>query len=292
MLLLASFSLKGQDGNFFLSHYTPNEEWAGSVTFSMAQDHKGVIYFANNNGVMEFDGRNWGITSTPGPIFTVISNGNQVFAGGYKGFGKIVVGGDNLRIYQSLTEGVAGADQIISSVSLKDKIYFCNHQNIFVYSVTSGKIENTIPVTSKQDEWNNLFQIADNVYAKSSNGFFRIENGKVAASDLSIPAGETIEFSSSFENKSAFLTSGSRLFVKDTDAFKEVILNDHSIIQQYAATSLEWVSESLIAIGTLRNGIYFIDVNTGNTRENTNFFTGLRSQYQNCPMPATARCIR
>jgi ligand-binding sensor domain-containing protein len=275
ILLLAGFSLKSQDGNFFLSHYTPNEEWAGSVTFSMAQDYKGVIYFANNNGVLEFDGRNWGITPTPGPIFTIISNGNQVFAGGYKGFGKIVLGGDNLRTYQSITDGVANSDQIISSVSLKDKIYFCNHQNIFVYSVTSGKIESTLPVTEKGDEWNNLFHIADNVYAKSSNGFFKLENGKIVSSDLSIPKGETIEFSSAFENKSAFLTSGSRLFVKDADAFKEVILNDQSIIQQYAATSLEWVSESLVAIGTLRNGIYFIDVKTGSTRENTNFFTGL-----------------
>lgn len=275
MLLLASFSLKGQDGNFFLSHYTPNEEWAGSVTFSMAQDHKGVIYFANNNGVLEFDGRNWGITPTPGPIFTIVSNGNQVFAGGYKGFGKIVLGTDNLRTYQSITEGVANSDQIISSVSLKDKIYFCNHQNIFIYSVTSGKIESTIPIINRQDEWNNLFEIADVIYAKSSNGFFKIESGKVVASDLPLLQGETVEFSSDYENKSAFLTSGTKLFIKEGSAIKEIIVSDQSTIRQFAVTGIEWVNESLLAIGTLRNGVYFIDVKTGSTRENTNFFTGL-----------------
>lgn len=275
VLWLVAFSLHAQEGNFYLSHYVPNEEWSGGHTFSVTQDKKGVLYFANNNGLLEFDGRNWSITQTPGPIFTVVSNGDFVFAGGYKGFGKVTVGPDNTKIYQSLSEGVANSDQIISGVALNTKVYFCNNRNIFEYSVANEKIENSIPVSNPRSEWSGLVLIGNDVYAKSSDQLFKIENGKAGAASVALPEGEVIEFSSEIADKTALLTSGSRLFINENNAFKEVALKDQPSIMNYRPSDLAWVSESLIAIGTLANGIYFIDINTGETKENSNFLTGL-----------------
>ncbi len=258
-----------------MSHYTPSEEWAGNVTFSIAQDDKGVIYFANNNGVLEFDGRNWGLASTPGPTFTVVSNGDKVFAGGFKSFGKITLGPENVRIFQSLPQETVHADQILSGVALKDKIFFCNHQTIFQYSIETEKIEKTIPVTDQQTEWNGLFLIANEVYARSSSAFYKIEDSKVVLSTLPIPIGESVQLAASLRDKTAIITTGSRLYVKQQNDFKEIVLKDYLNIQQHVPTSVAWMNESTIAIGTLRNGVYFIDATTGATLETTNFYTGL-----------------
>ncbi len=275
VLWLVVLSLRAQEGNFYLSHYVPNEEWSGGHTFSIVQDKKGVIYFANNNGLLEFDGRNWSMTQTPGPVFTVVSNGDLVFAGGYRGFGKISVGPDHAKIYQSLTEGVANSDQIISGLALQNKIYFCNSRNIFEYSIANEKIENIIPVSNSHSEWSGLFQIGNTVFAKSVGEIFKIENGKASAANLALREGEVIEFTSMWSGKTALLSSTNRLLVTENNSLREIILKDEVSIAHYQPSDLAWVSESLIAIGTLTNGIYFIDTSTGETKEISNFLTGL-----------------
>ena len=91
LFLVANLSYS-QSGNYFLSHYTPDDERFDYLTFAMAQDDKGVFHFANKRGVIEFDGRNWGLIPTSGPIFTLAASGQEIFAGGYNGFGKIGIG--------------------------------------------------------------------------------------------------------------------------------------------------------------------------------------------------------
>jgi len=68
-----------QKGNYFLSNFSPSDERIDYFTFGMTQDAKGVIYFANKNGVLEFDGRNWKLISTSGPVFTITTSGPDVF---------------------------------------------------------------------------------------------------------------------------------------------------------------------------------------------------------------------
>src|SRR5277367_3769563 len=103
-LLIISTVTFAQQGNYFLSHFSPSDERIDYLTFAMAQDAKGVIYFANKNGVLEFDGRNWGLINTSGPMFTVTTFGQDVFVGGQHGFGKLSIGADNTQTYQSLSQ--------------------------------------------------------------------------------------------------------------------------------------------------------------------------------------------
>src|SRR6478736_10534422 len=81
-----------QQGNYFLSHFSPSDERIDYLTFGMTQDAKGVMYFANKNGVLEFDGRNWKLIGTSGPIFTITTSGQDVFLGCLNAFGNIEIG--------------------------------------------------------------------------------------------------------------------------------------------------------------------------------------------------------
>src|SRR5689334_22757512 len=102
--LFAAHISFAQTGNYFLSHYAPEDERFDNFTFAMVQDDKGVFHFANKRGIIEFDGRNWGLIPTSGPIFTVALVGHEIFAGGYSGFGKLTIGADHFKTYQSLSQ--------------------------------------------------------------------------------------------------------------------------------------------------------------------------------------------
>ena len=119
VLLVSCFQSRAQTGNYFLSHYTPSDERIDFLTFDMVQDEKGVIYFGNKGGVLEFDGRNWLLMPTPGPVYTLTLMGGDIFAGGFNGFGILIWSPDGNRSYQSLSEDQPGATKIISSLASK-----------------------------------------------------------------------------------------------------------------------------------------------------------------------------
>src|SRR6185295_1309284 len=121
VLLASGFSSEAQTGNYFLSHYTPSDERIDYLTFEMAQDEKGVLYFANKSGVLEFDGRNWSLITTPGPVYTVTAQEGEVFVGGFSGYGKLAWDAKGGYTYQSLSQDHPEATQILSCLRVKDQ---------------------------------------------------------------------------------------------------------------------------------------------------------------------------
>ncbi|HEY5824116.1 MAG TPA: two-component regulator propeller domain-containing protein, partial [Cyclobacteriaceae bacterium] len=276
-LLLFSNALRAQQGNYFLTHYTPSDERIDYVTYGMAQGQKGVIYVANKSGVLEFDGRNWVLIQTPGPIYTVSTLGTDVFVAGYNGFGKLAWGNDNLKLYQSLSDGVEGASRIFSSVAVKDNVYFLSEQSLHVLPVTSNK-STAIKADGTSGVFTGLYEILGSVYVNTEKqGLLKIAEGKLVKANLNLPDGQVISFSSSLAEKTKTLigSDGGTLFIYDGNVLKEINVKDKAFLESNVIVSGTWVSEALIAIGTLRGGVIFIDPKTGSTQEITNFYTGL-----------------
>lgn len=277
-LLFVSSLLCAQSGNYFLSHYTPDDERYDYFTFAMAQDDKGVFHFANKRGVIEFDGRNWGLIYTTGPIFTLCLAGNEIFAGGYNGFGKLTIGADNSKTFQLLSQDQTDASQIFSSLSLGGKIYFANAHSIFVLSASTQKVDWVIRAKSGE-EFNGLLEITGKPYIKSSKGIFLIGDNQLAQpgfpwqDDLAIELSATS--TASAESISLLSVSGGRLFLASLSGLKEINVESKDFLIQNGVVAIAWVSDELIAVGTLRGGVIFIDPRSGATREITDFFTGL-----------------
>ncbi len=275
LFLLVSTTIYAQSGHYFLSHYTPTDERIDYITFGIAQDAKGIIYSANKSGVLEFDGRNWSLIATLGPVFTVASLGNEVYAGGYHGFGKLVMGLDNSKIYQSLSQNQTDADRIFSSVASKDKIYFANAHAVFVLSIATGKVDK---IKAKgNEEFTGLLDITGNIYVKSSAGLLKVETDKLVPATFPWPDKLSVEFSASWvsQNLSLLGVAGGRLFLASSSGLREINLADRDMVVHNGPVSAAWISEDLVAIGTLRGGVIFINPQTGATQEITNFYTGL-----------------
>ena len=54
-----------QSGSPFITNYTPQAYDAHPQNWDIIQDQRGLMYFANVNGVLEYDGINWRTTELP-----------------------------------------------------------------------------------------------------------------------------------------------------------------------------------------------------------------------------------
>jgi Y_Y_Y domain/Two component regulator propeller len=276
--VLASFLLRAQSGNYFLSHYTPTDERIDYLTFEMAQDDRGVIYFANKKGVLQFDGRNWSLIPTPAPIYTIVTSGKDVFVGGFNGFGKLVWDPQNMLVYKSISANKTGAIQVISSLAVKDKIYFLSEDGLYTVSATTSLTESVVKAEA-QDVFTGMFEIVGNIYVNTENrGLLKIDHGKLIKANFGLPGNLDVMFCSPLQGSDKVLiaSTSNRLFIFDANAgLRELHLKDETFLEANLVVNGTWVNEKLIAIGTLRGGVLFFNPNTGNTEEVTNYYTGL-----------------
>ena len=56
---LSSPARGAEAGRPLIRRYTPREYGAGEQNWAVAQDDRGVVYFGNNLGLLEYDGASW-----------------------------------------------------------------------------------------------------------------------------------------------------------------------------------------------------------------------------------------
>ncbi|MBV5313371.1 MAG: regulator [Prolixibacteraceae bacterium] len=89
ILLLIGLSSFASSG-LYLKNYSKQEYQAASQNWSVAQDANGYMYFANNIGLLEFDGITWTLYPAPeGAIIRAVAvdQNNKVFTAGYREMG-------------------------------------------------------------------------------------------------------------------------------------------------------------------------------------------------------------
>lgn len=270
-----AFSINGlcQSGNFFLSNLAPRDEKIDPRSLGMAQDELGVMYFTNKNGILEFDGKNWRLISAPGSVYTLLADGNTIFAGGSFGFGFLEVTTGKSPEFKS----VFSRPNVFSSVKLSDKIYFCNEQEIFSYSIAKKEIDKQIISALHDDPFTGLHVVDQGVYATTLQGnLYKVQNGSLARSNLALPANEHLLFSLLANNENIIGTEEGNVYrCQSVSKITVIPIADSAYLQQHVLLNAVRVSNDLLALGTLRGGVLFVDANTGATKEIIDYFVGL-----------------
>ncbi len=274
--LFFSTAAFAQLGNYFLSNFSPNTDLAENVCFDIAQDNRGVFYFATQAGILQYDGRSWDVIPTNGAAYAVeLAENGELYVAGPKGFGKIAPDKNGLESFQLLYDK-PGAEYIFQIATVKDKIFFLNEKNLFVYS-TATDSTTTFSSSTVTGAFTGLTEIFGSVYISTEDqGLFRETKNQLVKSKLALPDSTQLIFSSKFENTYLLGTSDSRLFLyNDKMRLKELILKDPTYANAGVIINATWISKDLIALGTLRGGVIFINPATGTTTEIINYGTGL-----------------
>jgi ligand-binding sensor domain-containing protein len=261
-----------QTGNSFLTHYSPADERIDYRSVGMVQDNRGLIYFTNKKGVLEFDGKNWQLISTPGAVYTLSLLNNEVYVGGSFGFGKVATTKGTQQTYQSLVT----AQHIFSSVVANGKIYACNETSLYILS--ADKIEKEIKAEAK-DAYTGLLEVHQNIFVKSQlKSLSQLINDQLGSPIVTMPTESEIIFAvqSNKNNDVVVGTERGKIFaIKEKSQPLELKLFDANYINQNKLVSAAWVNESLLAVGTLLGGVVLVNPTTGATQDILDYNHGL-----------------
>jgi ligand-binding sensor domain-containing protein len=275
LVLVGIFSAAhSQTGNYFLSHYTPPDKKLDPICYAMVQDARGIMYFANRSGVLEFDGKSWRLAATAFPIYTLTTTKDgHIFAGGLSGFGRIDFSKGEFS-FVDLAGTDAEAKGIIASAANDHFVYWLTEANIFSYERAIQKVQKLI-VPDKENSFKKLFMMGDKVYVTTENGtLYSLKENALKASQFNADFGDLV-FTHSVNKKTLVGTSLSAVYVVSGDQIQPVPVKEQDFLQANGLVGGTWVTDELIALGTLRGGVIFVNINSGETQEITNYYTGL-----------------
>ena len=151
LLTLFSSRLVGQNNDLeglpIIQNYGPEEYNAGIQNWSIIQQSEGMLYVANNMGLLEFDGHSWAKYVVPNRTkvrSTFIDQNENIYVGSQRDFGYFSPDKAGKLVYTSLADSLAedfrDFDETWKIYGQDELVYFCTFSEIFVYDGSSLQV--------------------------------------------------------------------------------------------------------------------------------------------------------
>jgi len=184
-----------ESGYPFIQNYTPDDYNAFTQNWGTVQDSSGILYFANGDGVLMYDGVNWEVIELPnhGHAKSIaIDENNHIYVGASSEFGYLEPDNLGKLVYVSLSSLLDEQDQNFTTIweihTAKEAVYFRAADALFRWSDGSFKVWKTkgraSDLSFKVDD--KLFQSRSGVGLGFINGdtFELLPNGEFFANKL------------------------------------------------------------------------------------------------------------
>ena len=242
--------------------YSPTNYNAGNQNWMMSQDANHFLFFANNEGLLEFNGSNWTLYPTPNETImrSVKVIDNKVYTGCYMEFGYWKRQANGRLLYTSLSQKIKTKilddEQFWNIINVDQYVLFQSLNRIYIYDTKTGHFK----IVSSKSIITKAFKTNSAVYFQSMNeGLFEIENGK-----SKLISNNPIIQHNKISNVIA--TDYGLLILTQVNGFYKLIGTSLTKYQteadaQFAANSIycsQQLSDGNFAIGTVSNGIYIL----------------------------------
>ncbi|UEG48823.1 hypothetical protein LK994_09260 [Ferruginibacter lapsinanis] len=246
-------------------NYSKQTYAGGLQNWDIKQDKNGIIYFANNEGLLSYDGSKW--TLYPLPNKTIvrsveIGSDNKIYVGGQDELGYFSPGANGRLQYHSLNRLIDNKDKSFGDVwdivAFHKDIFFRSTYKIFKYSAE------TIVAYDAPGEWSYLGCCNEQLYAhdyKSGLLYFDSDTWKQLPQKSELPTNDPVTGILSIQKDSALITTlkhGVYFFTKN-GITKLQSPNNHLFETEriYAATRInaEW-----FALASNNSGVYITDL--------------------------------
>lgn len=266
LLLLLPLFTTGQNtiGLPDVINYSKQSYSAGLQNWDIKQDKNGIIYFANNEGLLSFDGRYWNLYPLPNRTIVrsvEIGSDNRIYVGGQDELGYFAPSANGRLVYHPLNQLLPAKDKSFGDVwdivSLKKDVFFRTNNRIF-------KFTNDAVATFKAvSEWSYLGICNNKLYAHDfSGGLMQFENNVMTPLVLtgSFPTTDPVTAILPAANGSILVTTlKNGIYTITGNILSKFVSPNNSLFQNeriYAATR---INKDWIALATNNSGIYIID---------------------------------
>ncbi|HAS42842.1 MAG TPA: hypothetical protein DCS93_20345 [Microscillaceae bacterium] len=273
----STFQFK-QEGLLKVTNFLPNEYKGHAQNWSISQDKRGVMYIANINGVLQYDGHEW--RSFPIKDFQVARDKNGRI---YTHLGYLEVDSLNQIQYHSFKPLLATKDYSLTNFATREIVitdkFVAFHKVGSLILYQNNQLE-VIPLSN--DFIRPMFSINQEIYmAKKGTGLMKLTaqkqwklvfGGEIFADKnitSAVPFGQDQWLLSTFQNG---------LYLMDSTGFRAWDVPSNNFLKSNQINCSLVLSDRLIALGTLRNGVMIID-HQGNLVQHINQSNGLKSNY-------------
>jgi Y_Y_Y domain./Bacterial regulatory proteins, luxR family. len=269
-------------GSISVTNFSRSDYQAGTQNWAIEQDERGIVYFANNKGLLTFDGTHWQVTGLPNGTIVrsiVLDENGRAFLGGQNEFGYLTVAKeDSSPVYISLgslvPEAFKNFEDVWKIFINPNGVYFCTEKAIFHLEGEELKI------LEPSSRFENFFQIGNRILVQEfGEGLFEIKNKSlISIAGPSFMPNERIAAILPFnEEQSLIFTLSDGMFFLDengvrpwTSAPANKFLKNNQV---YSAIQL---LDGRYAVGTPHNGLLIFD-HQGNPVQNLNVKRGLQN---------------
>lgn len=282
LFILMPFAVTAQvksKGLPLINNFSRTTYKASTQNWDIAQNKLGFVYFANNDGLLEFDGQHWNVYAVPNKsiVRSIRAIGDTIFVGAFEEFGFFSPNTSGMLVYTSLVSLVPqefrSFDEIWKIHSTDQGIIFQSFKHLFIYNGSS------IKVSSPFGTFGHSYQVGKTFYyVDLPSGLYNFAEGEqlmlikhplLQSNELRcILPFEKGKVLVGFINEGLFIFDGDKLTPWNTDVNNAIM---HSSI--FSARQL---SNGDYAFGTIQNGLYIADAQ-GRVLQHLNRFKGLQN---------------
>ena len=242
-------------------NYAPITYGAGNQNWMISQDQNQFVFFANNEGLLEFNGSIWRLY--PSPNETIVRSvkiiGDKIYTGSYMEFGFWKRETNGLLKYHSLSgyikSKILDEEQFWNILNYDHWVIFQSLNRIYIYDTKNGSFK----IIAPSSDIIKSFQTDSAIYFQTQHqGLFEIEAGK----------SKLISAQQFFKNNrivNIFSTDEGLLIATQTNGFYKLsgtVLTKFNTqidtdLDEGSVYSCELLSDGF-ALGTVSNGIFVI----------------------------------
>jgi signal transduction histidine kinase/DNA-binding response OmpR family regulator len=179
---LLNSALYAQDNKLtglpLIKNYLPSEHGGTPQNWAIVQDKRGVMYFANTGGLLEYDGVSWRLVEIENDVARTVAIDDEgtIFIGGIDQFGFLTVDNNGKHRYQSLTHLLPVEERNFGDIwtiwPTDGAVYFQSPSHIFAFndpvkSFEDGKYDN-YKIWKSKSVFSPAFIVEDNYFVPES----------------------------------------------------------------------------------------------------------------------------
>lgn len=268
-LFLISTILLGQVKNIGvpdIRNYKRTDYKGATQNWSIDQDKNGNLYFANNNGLYQFDGSSW--TKHPLPNLTSVRSvkvdkSGTIYIGGYKELGYFKADTKGKLKYTSLTKLIKSEndkelDFVWKVHILKGEVIFQSFARAYIFK------NNTLTILPAPKRFQFSFQINNTLYFQdTAAGLLELKNGQLYPLKGTTALNNT-EVWAMFkmpDNKILIATLEKGLFLYDFEKITPWETEANTFIKKNSSLGGVMIKGKFIVFNSVLNGIIISDLN-------------------------------
>ncbi len=260
-----------------IQNFRPSDYQAETQNWDITQGENGVIYVANNNGLLEYNGAHWQLYYSPNNTIlrSVEYIDGKVYSGAYMEFGYWTRDEVGMLEYTSLSDNIKEKileEDFWNIIEIDNHILFQSLSRIYIYNI----LEDSYTIIETETRLPKMFIFENQIFfQKMGEGIFKIENGRETLVADS-PAIKSNIIANIFRSEESFIIqtqeAGAFIFKDGITSIWDVpannVLSKNSI---YSSIQLE---DGSLIFGTISDGIYHVSEN-GNVLLHMNQRNGL-----------------